>query len=336
MSKPVTFVKIQDGTYKGGVIDTGTFKLLQVKNDVLQIVNDGTLSNKSSRVSVKCKSYEIIKQTTKQPTMLQLSTAPEITETDDEIMNRHAETFDVLSRLTQATIRGNVPSLIVEGPPGVGKSFGVVTELEKDSLVDVLASRPVRYTIVKGQITPIGLYCTLYRYSDRRNIVVFDDCDAVFKDDLMLNILKSALDSGRRTISWLSNSSMLRDTGTPDRFEFKGGVIFITNGGMDSRSRERVEHLKALRSRSLYLNLKIDSARDQMLRIRQVHRDADGGLFSSYDFDAGVGEQILDYMWDQRERLDQISLRTAMNIANLVKDSPDDWKFLAERTVMKY
>jgi hypothetical protein len=336
VSKPVQLVKIQNGTYRGGVIENGTYKLIRVKGDVLHIFNDGTLGTDSERVSVKSNSYEIVKQTHQPSKTIQLSTEPVVLETDEQVMNRHAETFNVLTRLTRACIRGNVPSLIVEGPPGVGKSYGVINELERDSLTDVLASRPLRYNVVKGQITAIGLYCTLYRYSDPRNIIVFDDCDSVFKDDLMLNILKSALDSGRRTISWLSNSSMLRDTSTPDRFEFKGGVIFITNGGMDSRSRERVEHIKALRSRSLYLNLKIDTPRDQMLRIRQVHRDADGGLFAKYEFDAGIDETILNYMWDHRERLDQISLRTAMNIANLVKDSPEDWQFLAERTVMKY
>jgi hypothetical protein len=334
VAKPVKLVKIQNGTYRGGIIENGTYKLIRIKDDVLHIHNDGTLSTESDRVSVKCDSYEIVKQTHSPSPVLQLNTKPE--ETDEQIMNRHSETFNVLSRLTKACIKGNVPSLIVEGPPGVGKSFGVIEELEKDSLVDVLGNRPQRYHVVKGQVTAIGLYCTLYRFSDPRSIVVFDDCDSVFKDDLMLNILKSALDSGRRTISWLSNSSMLRETGTPDRFEFKGSVIFITNGGMDSRSKERIEHLKALRSRSLYLNLNITGAREQMLRVRQVHRDSVNGLFNGYEFEPETEELILSYMWDNRERLDQISLRMAMNIANLVKDSPDDWKFLAERTVMKY
>lgn len=338
MSKPATFVKINNGTYRGGEIENGTFKLVRISNEgVLHIINDGSLNSQRARVTVKSTNYEVIKSMSQSNTIhLKRPELEVVQETDEEIMNRHAETFNVLTRLTKACIKGNVPSVIVEGPPGVGKSHGVIEELEKDSLVDVLGSRPQRYHIVKGQVTPIGLYCTLYRYSDPKNIVVFDDCDAVFKDDLMLNILKSALDSGRRTISWLSNSSMLRDTGTPDRFEFKGSVIFITNGGMDSRSKERLEHIKALRSRSLYLNLNINGPREQMLRVRQVHRDSINGLFAGYDFTPEMEEVILSYMWDNRERLDQISLRTAMNIANLVKDSPDDWQFLAERTVMKY
>jgi hypothetical protein len=241
----------------------------------------------------------------------------------------------MLDRLTIAAIKGNIPSLIVVGPPGVGKSYGVISQLEAHSVFDVIDGRPPKYTVLKGKVTPIGLYCSLYRYSDSNNVLVFDDCDDVFKDDLSLNILKAALDSGRRKISWKSSSSMLRDTGTPDEFEFNGSVIFITNMKFDKQSRSLAEHIEALRSRSLFLNLKMDSERDQMLRVRQVHRDADGGLFAKYDFQNGEGEQILDYMWQHRNQLQQISLRMALNIANLVRSEPQDWQMFAEASCMK-
>ena len=52
-------------------------------------------------------------------------------------------------------------------------------------------------------MTVLGLYAKLYEFSNSGNVVVFDDCDSVLLDDLALNILKAALDSGaRRRIYW--------------------------------------------------------------------------------------------------------------------------------------
>jgi hypothetical protein len=166
---------------------------------------------------------------------------------------------------------------------------------------------------------------------------VFDDCDSVFQDDLSLNILKAALDSGkRRRIFWNSDSSLLRREGIPDSFEFKGGVIFITNLNFANvRSKKLQDHLEALQSRCHYLDLTINNERDAMLRIRQVHRDADGGLFSEYGFENDRCELILGFMWDNRTVLREVSLRMALKIADLVKISPENWRTLARATVCK-
>jgi hypothetical protein len=69
-----------------------------------------------------------------------------------------------------------------------------------------------------------------------------------------------------------------------------------------------------------------------MLRIRQVHRDADGGLFKEYDFESNEGDQILDFMWENRSVLREVSLRMALKIADLIKVDETDWKTLAMNT----
>jgi hypothetical protein len=71
-----------------------------------------------------------------------------------------------------------------------------------------------------------------------------------------------------------------------------------------------------------------------MLRIKQVHRDADGGLFSDYDFTQEQSDAIISYMWDNHNKLREVSLRMALKIADLVKIS-DNWKELAKATCMK-
>jgi hypothetical protein len=72
-----------------------------------------------------------------------------------------------------------------------------------------------------------------------------------------------------------------------------------------------------------------------MLRIKQVHRDADGGLFADYDFTQEQCDEIINYMWDNHNSLREVSLRMALKVADLVKISPTNWQNLAKATCMK-
>ena len=258
-------------------------------------------------------------------------------ESDDDAMNRIAERFAILDEMTEATIDGVVRGMVVSGPPGVGKTYGVEQILEKDSLFDMMGDRPLRHTFVKGTMSPIGLYATLYKYSDPKNIVVLDDCDSILFNEDALNILKAALDSGKkRKISWNSDSHFLRREGVPDQFEFKGSVIFITNLKFDNVKSSKIkDHLEAIMSRCHYLDLTMDSTRDKILRIKQIARD--GGLFDTKGLDKHQEVEIIDFMVKNQKRLREISLRMAQKIADLRKMSPngDRWMRLAETTCMK-
>jgi predicted AAA+ superfamily ATPase len=260
-----------------------------------------------------------------------------VAETDAVAMDRIATRFAVLDEMAKACIDGNIRAMIVSGPPGVGKSYGVEKQLEKSTLFDQVAGTKLRYQVVKGAMTALGLYAQLYKFSDTKNVLVFDDCDSVFADDLSLNILKAALDSGkRRKICWNSDSSLLRREGIPDSFEFNGTAIFITNLKFSNvKSKKLQDHLEALQSRCHFLDLTINNERDKMLRIKQVHRDADGGLFKDYEFDNQEGEIIIDFMTTNQIKLREISMRMCLKIADLVKISPDNWRNLAVSTCMK-
>jgi hypothetical protein len=179
------------------------------------------------------------------------------------------------------------------------------------------------------------LYQTLYKYSDKNCVVVFDDCDAILVDDIALNLLKGALDSGKkRKISWLSESSALRREGIPDSFEFKGSAIFITNLKFDKmKSQKLKDHLDALQSRCHYLDLTLDTMRDKILRIKQIAQD--GVLFADYDFEQETQDEIIDFMNANQERVREMSLRMAIKIADLRKSFPNNWKRMAETTCMK-
>jgi hypothetical protein len=256
-------------------------------------------------------------------------------ETDEEAIARIRERFEILTEMTKAATTGDIRAMIVSGPPGVGKSFGVEQEIEKACLFDKIAGKRLRAEVVKGSATPIGLYQTLYKYSDANSVVVFDDCDSILLDDVSLNLLKGALDSGKkRKISWLSESSTLRREGIPDQFEFKGSVIFITNLKFDQMKSQKLrDHLDALQSRCHYLDLTLDTMRDKILRIKQIAHD--GLLFQDYEFDNQTQQDIIDFMEKNQNNLREVSLRMALKIADLRKSFPLRWQRMAETTVMR-
>ena len=255
-------------------------------------------------------------------------------ETDEQIIERTRKRFDILEDMTQAVKEGTVRAMIVTGPPGVGKSFGVDKVLHKEDLFNLMGQRKPKYEVVKCAMSAIGLYCKLYEYADKGNVVVFDDCDSVLLDDLSLNILKAALDSStKRMIHWNTDSSKLRNEGVPGSFEFKAGAIFITNIKFDHvKSKKLQDHLAALESRCHYIDLQMDTEREKVLRIKQIVKD---GMLESYEFKNGEQDEVIDFIDDQKKKLRELSLRTVLKIADLRKSFPKNWKEMAEVTVMK-
>lgn len=344
----MSVVRIINGSYRGTQVIDQTFKLIKgfqigKKGGFITVRNEGQFPEYSGIDTVKVKvdtlqDFEFVDGTgpvnDESTTLVSVTTA---TETDEQAMERIRTRFAILDEMAAATTQGGIRAMIVSGPPGVGKSFGVEQQLEKAAMFDRISGKPLKYEIVKGAMTALGLYATLFRHSDKNHVLVFDDCDSVLMDDLALNILKAALDSGkRRRIYWNSDSSMLRREGIPDAFDFNGSCIFITNIKFDHlRSKKLQDHLEALQSRCHFLDLTIDTERDKMLRIKQVHTDTDGGLFRDYQFDGDEDQQVLEFMLDKKTKLRELSMRMALKIADLVKISPTNWKNLAENTVMK-
>ena len=361
----MSVIKIKNGSYRNIPVQNISFTLVKgfqtgAKGSYVTVVSDGYFGPEFNVVRVKVDSIEDIefvdavesnstpmlsveatdiinRDATPPADFTVTATGPIVAqaETDEEIMNRIEQRFEILHEMTRATIAGDVRAMIVVGPPGVGKSYGVEFELEKSGLFERISGKKIKYEVIKGAMTPIGLYCTLYKNSDRNNVLVFDDCDSVFQDELALNILKAALDSGKkRRIHWNSDSAMLRREGVPDVFDFKGGCIFITNLKFDNlKSKRMQDHLEALQSRCHFLDLTLNTMRDKFLRIKQIFRQ--GQLFNDYDFTPEKGEEILEFMDANKDRLREMSLRMALKLADLTKVSETNWKALAVSTCMK-
>jgi len=257
-------------------------------------------------------------------------------ETDDQIKSRLRERFQVLEDMTRAVKKGQVRAMIVSGPPGVGKSFGVEAVLSKhDTMANIAGNEKLKkYEVVKGAMSALGLYKKLFEFSGTKNILVFDDCDSVLLDDLSLNILKAALDSGKkRMIHWNTESHALNRDGIPDSFEFKGGAIFITNIKFDNvKSRKLRDHLEALESRCHYLDLTIDTDREKILRIRQIIED---GMLDEYEFGDDGREAVIHFIDTHKTELRELSLRMVLKIADLKASFPDRWENVAKMTCMR-
>ena len=328
-------VRITSGTYRNTPVSNQVFTLVKgyqlgAKGGFVTVKNEGQFPGRPSEVRVNVDNQDSLeflsgKQVTEQ----------KVSESETEAMDRIANRFAVLDEMSKACISGDIRAMIVTGPAGIGKSHGVNLQMEKASMFDKLAGKKVRFEVVKGAMSGIGLFAKLYKFSDAKNVLVFDDCD-IWEDQDAINVLKGALDSGKtRRISWNKDSRILREEGIPNSFNFNGSIIFITNKSFDNKKASKMQpHLDALQSRCHFLDLTVDSERDKMLRIKQVHRDADGGLFADYDFTQEQTDEIMNFIWNNHNKLREVSLRMCLKVADLVKISAN-WRELAKATCMK-
>jgi hypothetical protein len=264
---------------------------------------------------------------------LVLASQPQVviqTESDEQIAARLEDSFMAMHTMAQATVQGINKSLIISGPAGVGKSHTVmqITDaMEDDKLT----------TVVKGYVRPTGLYKLLYENRFKSNVVVFDDADSIFMDDVCLNLLKAACDMSRtRRLSWLTETKMEDEDGErlPRSFEFEGSIIFITNYDFDNmieRGNRLAPHFQAMISRSHYLDVGIKSKREYVVRLRQV---VSQGMLREQGLDQSQENQLMEFIGDNQDRLRELSLRMVIKLAGLM-NMGGDWKRLARATCMK-
>lgn len=263
--------------------------------------------------------------------LMGMDTDPDIS--DDEITARIVRRFGTLAKMSYGAARGNVTALVVSGAAGVGKSYTVEEVLEEQA-----QAGHTRYTVIKGTITPIQLYRTLYEYQDPGSVVVLDDADGILFNEDALNLLKSALDStGRRKICWLSEAIGRGDDALPSSFEYKGTMIFITNIDfqkiVEEGKSKLAPHFEALLSRSLYLDLTLRSKRDLMCWIRHVVMSNE--MLVKRGLTVAQSQEVLDFLRENIDRLRTVSLREAIKAAQLLKTDPQHWKQEAEFVMLK-
>jgi hypothetical protein len=167
-------------------------------------------------------------------------------------------------------------------------------------------------------------------------VLVFDDSDSVFYDDVSMNLLKGACDStDRRVLHWLSKSieKEADDEGEsiPEKFEFEGSIIFITNLDFDAMiatGNKLAPHLEALVSRSMYLDLAMKTKMDYFVRIQQV---VEGGMLRERGLNAAETTMIMEFIRNNIDNLRELSLRMALKLSNLYNMDKKNWQKYAKQ-----
>lgn len=215
--------------------------------------------------------------------------------------------FDILQDLTTLVTRRIMPSLVVTGGPGNGKSHTIIKTIQENGLIE-----SDNYVVFKGYSTARGLYNTLYDHNGK--LIIFDDCDSVLEDKTSLNILKSALDSyDKRTISWMAKLG--KSDEYPNQFDFTGRIIFISN-------KDKQDMDEAILSRSLSVDLSM-TGDEKIQRMSHVLRDI------LPDLDMKVKQDALDFLRTNKDN-DSVNLRSLIMVSKIRKEFPRKWRGISQ------
>lgn len=250
-----------------------------------------------------------------------------VQETDEEILERQRDSFSAMDRMVEAVIDGEVTSMIVSGNPGIGKTYNIELALENAFLEE-----KINFTPVKGFVKPTGIFRLLWQNRNENDVLLIDDADSVFDDEVGLNIWKAALDSTkRRMISWKTEKKWEDSEGDeiPSTFEFRGSVIFVTNRDFDSMiqsGNKMAPHYSALISRSFYLDLNLRTTREFLIRIKDVVENTD--MLHTLGLGENQKEVLMAFIEDNHKKLRELSLRMVLKLAKILRFSKSDEDFV--------
>lgn len=242
-------------------------------------------------------------------------------------------------------IDGSSKGLVAFGTGGVGKTFQMEQKLEEKGLKgfdedvhDLNNSDDYDYVKIGGKASPSAVYQALFEFQDK--IVIFDDCDSALKDPDAVNFFKNALDSsGDGTISYKASTPIKTDrikgakemaSGenflVPNRFKFKGSVIFISNLPVQKMPQPLVD------SRCLAIDLSM-SRTETLERMGAILdkikiKDRAGNPLS---ISSKEKKQALDFLSTHSDKIREgkLNARTLLNIMKVIHASPNDWEEIA-------
>jgi uncharacterized protein YqgV (UPF0045/DUF77 family) len=232
--------------------------------------------------------------------------------------------FHALTRKqVENVVSTNKCGLILNGTPGLGK-----THVVKDVLNGLGLTNNVDYLIVKGHVTGAKLYQILWMYREKGKVVILDDCDTLFAQDLGLTILKAALDPDVTTVSYETTKVPILNGKEVPCFSYEGTLIVCTNVKFSSGYQsQRTAHLNAIQSRAnvwpvLMSKLETKFANIFYMVIEQGYLD---GLL-----DNEQKRDLLDFIWKHKGDMPRLDLRDPKRIAEQIQIDPENWIETAE------
>lgn len=281
-------------------------------------------------------------------------------ESEEDAKKRIFTRYKAMERMVPKLVDGQLTSLIISGPPGIGKNWTTDSymaasgRMRHDGLTNVggggpmtvtdedtgdRISSPGYYDHIKGGCTAVGLYHSLWNMRNG-GVIVFDDCDSIFRDEDSLNLLKGATDTTREhLVSWRKNATWLDDFEIDKTFDFRGRIVFLTNIDFEAvvnRGHPSAEHFKALIDRSAYLCLTLRDARDFMIVLEWKAGGKDGFLkHEPYNLTQPQVEELFEFVRERQRQFYNLSLRLVGQIALMMKADPDYWRADVEATKMR-
>jgi hypothetical protein len=218
-----------------------------------------------------------------------------------------------------------IRALILQGPPGVGKTHSVEQSLKKHAAG--------RYQLINGKVTNLSLYGSLYNASSNGHILFLDDCDTFLNDVTGVNILKAAMDTKpEREIHWESGTHYLKAMGVPTSFKFNGSVILNTNIGYDNHNKKYISRLSALQDRALVITIS-DTDPDRLFK-QVCYMVLVQDMLRNYKFSTLEKNMLLKWIDDNRDYINRISLRTIIKLSNIYSADKNSWKDMAEQGLL--
>jgi hypothetical protein len=258
------------------------------------------------------------------------------TETEEQRDHRIRGRFGIAELMTKDCIEGKCRCLVISGPGGMSKSFLV------ERLVRAADPDKTRSVIRRGYATKTGLYKTLLEFKGKKNVVVFDDCDSVFKDEEALNILKVAADtSEERVIYYGAETNMTDEQGgpIPTTFNFEGSLIFLTNYDMEEacdRGTGLAVHFNAIMDRSKYISMGLKTVQDYLTRIKQVVFE--DGMLKDLGYTDSEAKEIFGFIESNSVpvyKFRQLTMRTVKKVAQDYRNHKHNWQQISAVTLFR-
>lgn len=247
------------------------------------------------------------------------------------------ERFDFVYQCAQAVARKQLPTLILTGEGGLGKSHTVMRAMSEAGLMnirDIIGQAELTegeevtigeefndssFCLVKGYSSSKGLFNSLYENRDR--VMVFDDCDSIFGKDDALNLLKSALDSCEdRWITWNAEASF--GDNIPRTFKFTGSIVFITNKTLSQLD-------QAIRTRAVCIDLSM-TINQIIERMRHIVNTPD----FMPEVSAQCKAECMDFVDNLKDQVRTLSMRTLVNVIKMYNSCPN-WQRVAEYAICR-
>lgn len=237
------------------------------------------------------------------------------------------ETMKDIYDISRRVAAGGFNSLFISGRAGTGKTYNVEKAMQDEGLKEEWD-----YVKISGAVSVIEMFRKLYQYNDK--VLIFDDADAVFRDENGRNILKGALDTKKvRNISYLKRIKALYDPKdfetdpegevaaldaglVPNKFDFTGRVIFISN-----LAKDKADPDGAIRSRSILIDVNPDDA-TLMEKIKLMLP-----VLDPIDMPLDEKEEIFNFM----KKAKNVSMRTFVKAAGFKQAGLANWERMANR-----